>query len=167
MDYCSAAGNRYARAVVSDDLTPYPRSVLAPLDVLGAAGMAAQRCELGMLLQRLRADPGASQVASRVAQELLSNRLRLAVRRRECRRDGQDSLAVAEAVLAWWGDPRCQSCHGVRFESTNGRLLGRHCHSCGGSGLAATPGGDAGRWMVDYISQQVDRSEGMHRATMG
>ena len=167
MDYCTATGDRYARAVASDDLTPYPRTSASPVDVLGAAGMALQRCELGMLLQRLRAGPAPSPVATRVVQAALADRLRLAVRRREARRDGIDSAVVASLVVSWWLDPRCTVCHGVKFQATNGRLLGKHCLECAGSGLRAVPAGDAGRWLVDYISQQVDRSEAVHRAALG
>ena len=59
MDHRSCR-DRYASAVSSSDLTPRAGSVLDPLDVLGAAGMAAQRQPLGMMLQRLRAEPHGS-----------------------------------------------------------------------------------------------------------
>lgn len=164
MEHCSVR-DRYARAVLSDDLTPRVGSRFAPLDVLGAAGMAAQRRELGMLLQRLRAEPGVSGVAVRVAEEALAERLRAAVRRREVRRDGEDSGEVTRAALAWWLDPTCPACSGVRFQVTNGRLLGKHCAACGGSGQRPEPVG-AAQWVIDLIQQQVARSEGEHRRAM-
>lgn len=165
MDHCSVR-DRYARAVRADDLTPYRGSRFAPADVLAAAGMAAQRRELGMLLQRLRAEPDPPAVAMRVAGEALAERLREAVRRREVRRDGVDSGEVAREALAWWLEPTCLQCGGVRFQAANGRLLARSCQACGGSGRRDEPAAPAARWVIDLIQAQVARSEGEHRRAM-
>ena len=164
MDYLSTR-DKYARAVSADDLTPYRGSSAAPLDVLGAAGMAAQRAPLGMLLQRLRAD--ASGEGARQAVELLEPRLRDAVRRRQVRRDGVEAAAVCWEALGWWLDPTCQACAGVRYQSVNGRLLAKACPACSGSGKRAEPAAPAARWVIDLIGQQVAMSEGQHRLVMG
>lgn len=166
MDYLSTR-DKYAQAVSAGDLTPYRGSSSAPLDVLGAAGMAAQRHELGMLLQRLRADEAPGAVAVRVATEALAQRLQAAVRRREVRRDGVDSSELASVALGWWLDPTCETCEGVRFQSTNGRLLAKSCPACSGSGKRAAPAAPAAQWVIDLIGQQVAMSEAAHRRVMG
>lgn len=157
--------DRYARAVCADDLTSYAGSSLAPADVLAAAGMAGQRAPLGMLLQRLRAD--ATVHGGRLAVGMLAERLREAVRRRQVRRDGQPAEAICWDVLAWWLDPTCPACGGVRFQSTNGRLLAKACPVCSGSGKRAAPQGEAAQWVLDVIGQQVAMSEAAHRRVLG
>lgn len=166
MDFLSTR-DRYARAVSADDLTPRAESRFSPLDVLGAAGMAAQRHELGMLLQRLRADERPNPTAIRVAAEALAERLRGAVRRREVRRDGVDSLELASQALDWWLAPWCLTCHGVKFQSVNGRLLDRHCPACSGTGLGPAPCSPAAQWVIETIQQQVGMSEAVHRRVLG
>lgn len=166
MDHLSTR-DRYAQAVSADDLTPRAESRFSPLDVLGAAGMAAQRHELGMLLQRLRADEAPGAVAVRVATEALALRLRAAVRRREVRRDGADSSELASEALGWWLAPWCCTCHGVKFQSTNGRLLGKHCPACSGTGLRPAPGSPAAQFVIETIQQQVGMSEAVHRRVLG
>ena len=137
-----------------------------PLDVLGAAGMAAQRQPLGMLLQRLRAEPHAGH-RDRVADEL-ALLLREAVRRRKVRREGAGSLEIARQALAWWLDPTCLVCHGVRFVARDGRLTARTCPECGGSGRRAleTASPAAAEWVVDTISQRVAQSEAVHKRVL-
>ena len=158
--------DRYASAVSTSDLTPRAASSLAPLDVLGAAGLAARRQPLGMLLQRLRADP--TPVAQAVAGAALAERLREAVRKRQVRRDGVDSEVVAADALAWWLDPTCLSCGGVRYQARNGRLTGRDCQGCEGTGRRglASSAPAAAAWVVDAISQQVAQSEAAHRRAL-
>lgn len=158
--------DRYARSVVSSDLTPRSRSTLAPLDLLGAAGMAAQRHELGMLLQRLRAD--ATPTATAVAAAALAERLRAAVRRRQVRRDGVDSEVVAAQALAWWLNPTCLACGGVQFVARNARLISKSCAGCRGSGLRALESAApaAAAWVLDAISREVDQSEAAHRRVL-
>lgn len=149
--------DRYARAVQSSSLTPDPESSAAPLDFLGAAGFAARRQPLGMLLQRLRASP--TPLAQSVAGAALAERLRDAVRRRQVRRDGADSDAIAADALAWWLDPTCLSCGGVRFVARDSRLTAKHCTACSGSGLRPAGAGEATGWVLDAISRHVGQSE--------
>lgn len=164
MDY-SSCRDRYASAVCASDLSPRPRSV-GPLDVLGAAGMAAQRHPLGMLLQRLRADVVPRDRA--LAVDLLAHRLRAAVRKREVRRDGVDAEVIAGQALDWWLDPTCLTCGGVKFKARDARLTGKHCPACAGTGRrrleSAAPA--AAAWVVDTIGQQVAMSESAHRRVM-
>jgi len=159
--------DRYARAVQSSSLTPHAHSSLAPLDVLGAAGFAARRQPLGMLLQRLRACP--TPVAQSVAGAALAERLREAVRKRQVRRDGVDSEVIAAEALAWWLDPTCLSCGGVRFLARDARLTARHCPSCGGAGVRPLESRvtHATEWVVDAITQAVGQSEAAHRRALG
>jgi hypothetical protein len=159
--------DRYARACLSSSLTPRADSTLAPLDLLGGAGMAARRQPLGMLLQRLRAAP--TPAAQAVAAAALAERLREAVRRRQVRRNGVDSEAVAAEALAWWLDPTCSSCGGVRYVARDARLTARFCPDCAGSGVRALQAGApaAAEWVLDSISQHVGQSESALRRAMG
>lgn len=158
--------DRYARAVCSSSLTPRAESNVAPLDLLGAAGMAARRQPLGMLLQRLRASP--TPVAQAVAGAALAERLRAAVRKRQVRRDGVDSEAVAAEALAWWLDPTCLSCGGVKFLARDARLTARHCPVCAGSGVRPleSRATSAAEWVLDSISRHVGQSEAAHRRAL-
>lgn len=159
--------DRYASAVRAVDLTPRPRSSLAPVDVLGAAGMAAQRQPLGMLLQRLRAE--STPAARWVATEALAERLAQAVRKRVLRRDGQDSRVIAAQALDWWLDPTCLTCGGVKFKARDARLTTKPCWACAGSGCRALESAApaAAAWVVDTITQQVGMSEAAHRRVLG
>lgn len=166
MDDALLSRDRYACAVSAQDLTPYPRSRFAPLDVLGAAGMAGQRQGLGMLLQRLRADGSSTDRA--MAEFDLARRLRDAVRKRAVRRDGMLTEDVAREALGWWINPTCTTCCGVRYvvARATGRTSGRQCPACEGSGQREAPGSDAARWVLAAIDQQVAQSEGAHRRAM-
>lgn len=165
MDEALSPRDRYARSIRARDLTSYATSRFAPADVVAAAGMAAQRRPLGMLLQRLVGDDRAG---DRIAvEEMLERALRGAVRRNDVRRDGVEASHVVRDALAWWLDPNCLECTGVRFDRAAGsnRLSARPCKACGGTGLrpVASAAPDAARWVIDYLSQQVDLSEAAHR----
>jgi hypothetical protein len=122
---------------------------------------------LGMLLQRLRASP--TPVAQAVAGAALAERLREAVRKRQVRRDGVDSELIAAESLAWWLDPMCRSCGGVKFLARDARLTARHCPVCAGSGVRPleSRGTSAAEWVIDAINQQVGQSEAAHRRAVG
>jgi hypothetical protein len=161
-----SARDHYAQAVSSSDLTPYPRSLFAPVDVLTAAGMAAQRQGLGMLLQRVRVD--ASPADRGAAEAALVLRLKDAVRRRQVRRDGVDAAQVVAEVMAWWLAPTCRECGGVKREVQHHRLTARCCKACKGSGErqmeSAAP--LAAVWVLEHIRQQEGQAAAAHRRVM-
>lgn len=128
--------------------------------------MAAQRHPLGMLLQRLRADPVARDRA--LAVDLLATKLREAVRKRVVRRDGVDSAVVASQALDWWLDPTCLRCGGVKFQARDARLTVKACPACTGSGRRALKSSApaAAAWVIDTIGQQVAMSESAHKRVM-
>lgn len=150
----------------SSDLTPRAGSILDPLDVLGAAGMAAQRQPLGMMLQRLRAEPHGSH-RERAADKLAAL-LREAVRQRKVRRESSGSLEISRQALDWWLDPTCRGCGGVKYVASNGRLTARLCPDCGGSGRRAleTDAPGAAEWVLDTIRQRVAQSEAVHKRVL-
>jgi len=59
----------------------------------------------------------------------------------------------APAVLMWWLDSRCQSCHGLKYEAIPGTpsLSSRVCQECMGTGEAHLPHGQDGRKIERYI----------------
>lgn len=53
------------------------------------------------------------------------------------RRGYENAEDLAMGTLMWWLDPTCRVCHGRKFEAVKdtGRLSGRLCPACRGSGL--------------------------------
>lgn len=133
-------------------------------DVLAAAGMVAQRHQLGMLLQRLRVDPAPALLA--VAHAALAGRLSQAQRRREVRLDGRRSGEVVSEALAWWLDATCRECGGVRWRARDRRLTGQVCPACRGSGLRGLVG-EAEGWVIAQLDLAVSRSEAAHCRAVG
>lgn len=65
---------------------------------------------------------------------------------------------VCMAVLIWWLDRSCCSCHGTKLDLIGGRVSGRICKVCRGSGEDAVPCGEAGRKMANYIDDCLQRA---------
>lgn len=70
--------------------------------------------------------------------------------------------AQAPEVLGWWLFKICPVCHGERWQvaGRTGRLTGRACMKCQGTGHTKTPHGNAGRdmaqWLDDCLSAARD-----------
>lgn len=63
---------------------------------------------------------------------------------------------LAQAVVAYWLDARCQPCHGRGHEQIPGTpSLGRACKSCKGTGKRKEPMGEAGRQMLNMMDDAV------------
>lgn len=72
----------------------------------------------------------------------------------------EDAKAVANAVVIWWLQQACRSCHGRKFEIVPGtaRLSNKTCKPCGGTGHARIPHGDIGRRTANFIDDCVCRA---------
>lgn len=76
------------------------------------------------------------------------------------KKEGMESAeSFAPRVVAWWLDQRCHVCKGVQEEVVvgTGRLSGRACHGCEGSGRSKVPGGSAGRRLANIMDDCVQR----------
>ena len=67
---------------------------------------------------------------------------------------------VAGAILQWWLDRRCNTCHGTRFEviAGTGRQSGKVCKSCRGTGEAHIPCWEPGRRMANFMDDAVNQA---------
>lgn len=72
----------------------------------------------------------------------------------------EDAKAVANAVVIWWLQQVCRSCHGRKFEIVPGtaRLSNKMCKPCGGTGHARIPHSDIGRRTANFIDDCVCRA---------
>lgn len=72
----------------------------------------------------------------------------------------EDAKATANAVVIWWLQQACRSCHGRKFEIVPGtaRLSNKTCKPCGGTGHARIPHGDIGRRTANFIDDCVCRA---------
>jgi hypothetical protein len=70
-----------------------------------------------------------------------------------------DPHALAQAVVAFWLDSNCHSCHGRGNEVIPGTpSLGRKCKACNGTGKSKEPRGEAGRLMLSLMEDSVIRA---------
>lgn len=68
--------------------------------------------------------------------------------------------AVTLAVVLWWLDKNCHSCHGLKFERAPDApvLTARHCRACRGEGELALPHGEAGKRLARWMDECVERA---------
>ena len=59
----------------------------------------------------------------------------------------------APAVILWWLDQNCPTCHGTKLAAT-GRVS--ICKTCRGTGQARIPMGEEGKRLANYIDDCVD-----------
>lgn len=70
-----------------------------------------------------------------------------------------DPHALAQAVVAFWLDSTCHSCHGRGNEVIPGTpSLGRNCKACNGTGKRKEPRGESGRLMLSLMEDSVTRA---------
>jgi hypothetical protein len=94
--------------------------------------------ELGLLFQRLKTLPEV-----RAGLVYQANMLGI-----------EDPVQVVGAVLQWWLQRVCPKCGGVQQVAVagTGRLSGKVCKVCRGSGEAKLPFGPSGRRLLDHIN---------------
>lgn len=69
---------------------------------------------------------------------------------------------LAAAVLYHWLDPVCPVCHGRKFALASGAaaLSAKACSACHGAGRTDPPGGQDGRWLLNYLDRCVAVARG-------
>lgn len=112
-----------------------------PGDILICAGWSAST--LGLALMRLHTKPDTATLAQVHEQ--------VAMRAAEWGIERPD--VVASAVIAWWLDKVCKTCHGRKFDAISGTpaLSAIVCPVCEGTGEAKPPYGKAGRKLASWL----------------
>lgn len=66
----------------------------------------------------------------------------------------------AAAVLRYWLEMNCTTCHGRKFRQIPGTpsLSNKACSACGGSGVAQVPHGQEGRKLANHLDACVHRA---------
>jgi hypothetical protein len=125
--------DRYAGALATGRMASRPDTTWSDSDVVGAAGLAAKRHELGIALARVLAgdDQGAHALV-RLLSALAWGKAR--AEGAKLRRVQADDLA--RAVLAWFRSGRCLPCGGLGFQRAQGApmLTDAACPACRGAG---------------------------------
>lgn len=131
---------------------PPPKSV--PLTAGSAKHYASTwySHEVGMLLGKMKALPT---VREQVAYKAASWRM-------------EDAHAKAAAVIRYWLDQTCSSCHGLKWQITPGSpaLSNRMCKACQGSGIASIPHGQEGRRIANWMDMCVEDARGRVRRNL-
>ena len=155
----------YTSATTSSNLRCEPDK-RTDLDVLIAAGCTPGI--LGAALMRLRSEfDSSSEKQARTVTDaiLLTGKLKSLPRVLEAieawavLRGMGEPKRLAQAVVAYWLDARCQPCHGRGHELIPGTpSLGRQCKVCKGTGKRKEPMGEAGRKALNLMEDCVSRA---------
>ena len=119
-------------------------------DILICAGWSAST--IGLALMRLHTKPDTAAL-EKVHQQVAMRASEWGIERPD---------VVASAVIAWWLDKVCRTCHGRKFDAIAGTpaLSAIVCPVCKGTGETKLPYGEAGRklasWMDSCKSSAVD-----------
>lgn len=78
------------------------------------------------------------------------------------RRGVESPVGLVKAVLHHWLNPVCPACHGRKYAPVKGTagLSGKACSSCHGTGSTESPGGQDGRWLLNYLDRCVAVARG-------
>lgn len=111
------------------------------VDVMVASGWS--HSHIGHALMRIQSRP------TRGLLELIHTQVAIEADRLNV--DNPD--AVASAVIAWWLQRTCQTCHGRMFEiiENTPSLSAIVCPACHGSGLKKLAYGEVGRRLSDWL----------------
>ena len=123
---------------------PPERKAAVQLQTARRAAQDWHRHEMGLLLGRLKTLP--------------SVREQLHIQADKWRCD--NPRHVAASILHWWLDRLCTTCHGTKFEVSEGtgRQSGKVCRVCRGTGEAHIPCGETGRRMANYMDDAVNQA---------
>ena len=161
------AEERYTRAVQSTNLRVSTETTRSDVDVLIAAGWSRSR--MGQSLLRLAGEyDGAARSGRDTPMDaaMFVGKLRTLPEVRSqlgllLARWGVNSADdQALRVIAWWLHKTCSKCHGRGYDVVPGagRLSGKICSSCCGSGQTPIPCGEAGRRLASYMDDCVSRA---------
>lgn len=112
-----------------------------PGDILICAGWSAST--LGLALMRLHTKPDTAAL-EKVHQQVAMRASEWGIERPD---------VVASAVIAWWLDKVCKTCHGRKFDAIAGTpaLSAIVCPVCKGTGETKLFYGEAGRKLANWL----------------
>lgn len=147
----------YSRARSASSLKSEPRTRMSPSDVLGAAGMAAQRHSDAMMLWGVVY--GGNNDSKMALVESLADKLRSHMMRNRLKGEPRH---IAMEVLAHYLHATCTACDGVGYQLIPDTVLrmDEPCEVCGGSGKPHTPAGDAWQWLHHYVATLLSIAAG-------
>lgn len=125
---------------------------------LAAAAAEANRWhahELGLLMQQLKTLPEVREGLIHRFKLRLLVRLKWRVPMPWPERDLDAIPHIVGAVLMYWLNPKCPTCHGVKFKVAEGtgRLTTKACKTCRATGERKEPHGIDGLKMLGYIRE--------------
>lgn len=111
------------------------------VDVMVASGWS--HSHIGHALMRIQSRP------TRGLLELIHAQVAIEADRLNADNPGE----VASAVIAYWLNRICKTCHGRMFETIKNTpsLSAIVCPACHGSGLGTIPGGEVGSYLVGWL----------------
>ena len=114
---------------------------IGPGDILICAGWSAST--LGLALMRLHTKPDTAAL-EKVHQQVAMRASEWGIERPD---------VVASAVIAWWLDKVCKTCHGRKFDAIAGTpaLSAIVCPVCKGTGETKLFYGEAGRKLANWL----------------
>lgn len=112
-----------------------------PGDILICAGWSAST--IGLALMRLHTKPDTATL-EKVHRQVSMRAAEWGIERPD---------VVASAVIAWWLDKVCKTCHGRKFDAIAGTpaLSAIVCPVCKGTGETKLPYGEAGRKLANWL----------------
>jgi len=143
---------RYNSARASSSLKVVETTRYAPTDILIAAGLTAQECEVAMLVWDVEA-----RGKHKSKQDLINELARMLQRANELKKISfkGDCHTIAKEVIAWRLYGTCQPCSGLGYQLILGTpvlsdVLCKHCH---GTGKIALPRGSGHTWLASLIDR--------------
>ncbi len=148
---------RYSVARSTSNLKSIVTSTLSASDILGAAGMAAQRHSDAMMLWGVVY--GSNNDSKMALVESLADKLRSHMTRYRLKGNPRH---IAMEVLAHYLHATCTACDGVGYQLIHDTVLRRDepCDVCGGSGKPHTPAGEAWQWLHQYVATLLSIAAG-------
>ncbi len=147
---------RYSVARQASSLKVDPSTSMSATDILGAAGMVAQRHEAAMLLWAL-AFRGKTSTKLALC-ELLEKRLTGYMLRNRINGKPRN---IARAALAWYLSV-CPACSGVGHEIIAETITRSDdlCQACRGTGKLPEPNNEAFHWIAEDLAQLAHHAAG-------
>ena len=151
---------RYNSARASSSLRVCESTRYAPTDILIAAGLTAQECELALLVWDVEAR---GKTSSKLALINELARMLSGYKTRSPIKFKGDCHNIAKEVMAWRLYGVCQPCSGLGYQLILGTPvlsndLCRHCH---GTGKIPLPRGQGHTWLVGEIDRLIATAAGV------
>lgn len=148
---------RYSTARNTSNLKVDAKTSLAPADILGAAGMAAQASPEALMLWEVTFKGKTSAKLALI--EMLEKRLTAQMLKERWKGDPRK---ISMEVMAWTLHGTCQPCGGRRYEIIGGTpaLSDRLCRHCQGTGKVKLPRSEAHSWLSNYIDKLISQAAG-------